>query len=157
MSAVEIGDDDAPYTPEDIRAAVDGARRAQAAVDGLTGRARRSPAAAADWVDEDEETEAEDPDPVDPLRNFAVHLQARMRLLNWTQQDLQDRAAIKTPQIAARAINGTGVDLGLAGRIADLIGLDLGYMIRPYECGTCNGEPPTGYQCLECGTEGERQ
>lgn len=88
-----------------------------------------------------------------PLANFAVHLQARMRALGWDQAQLMERAGIKTPQVAARAINGTGVDLGLAGRIAGAVGGYLATMIGPYSCSTCHGEPPEGYGCLECGTE----
>lgn len=89
--------------------------------------------------------------PHDPLACFSRHLQARMRALGWDQVTLQERAGIKTPQVAARAVNGTGCDLGLAGRIAALIGLDLAAMLGPYQCGTCHGDPPSGYTCLECG------
>jgi hypothetical protein len=91
-----------------------------------------------------------------PLANFAKSLQARMRLLGWDQSDLQEKAGIKTPQIAARAINGTSCDLDLAGRIAALVGTDLAAMIGPYVCGTCDGSPLKGFRCLECEREGER-
>jgi len=90
-----------------------------------------------------------------PLANFSVHLQARMRALGWTQETVQDRAGISA-HIAAKAINGTGCDLALAGQLAALVGVDLAVMIGPYQCRTCNGEPPPGYACLECGTEGAR-
>jgi len=92
----------------------------------------------------------------DPRVNFARHLQARMRLLGWTQDRLQKEAGIKSPQLAARAVNGTGVDLALAGKIAGRVGLPFSVMIGPYECGTCHGAPPSGYRCLECETEGRR-
>jgi hypothetical protein len=87
------------------------------------------------------------------LANFAVHLNARMRALGWDQAKLMERADIKTPQIAARAINGTGCDLGLAERIAAAVGGYLATMIGPYMCSTCTGEPPAGFACLECGAE----
>jgi hypothetical protein len=90
------------------------------------------------------------------VRNFAVHLSARMRALGWDQSSIQDRAGI-TAQTAARAINGTGVGLDLAEKIAVLVGLTLAVMIGPYTCRTCSGEPPHGFACLECGTEGDRQ
>ena len=90
------------------------------------------------------------------VRNFGVHLSARMRALGWDQSALQEHAAI-TPQTAARAINGTGVSLELADKIAALAGLTLAVMTGPYTCGTCAGQPPAGYGCLECGAEGERR
>jgi hypothetical protein len=88
----------------------------------------------------------------DPLRNFAVHLAARMRALGWDQAVLQEKAGISA-HVAAKAINGTGADLGLAGKIAELVGGQLAVMIGPYTCSTCDGTPPKGYRCLECGAE----
>lgn len=93
------------------------------------------------------------PAPQDHLANFGTCLRARMRALGWDQAAIQERAGIKTPQAAARAINGTGVDLGVAARLAALVGLDLAVMLAPYSCATCQGEPPAGYSCLECGAE----
>jgi hypothetical protein len=88
----------------------------------------------------------------DPLACFAVHLTARMRALGWDQAKLQERAGIG-PHVAAKAVNGTGCDLGLAGKLAAVVGGYLAAMIGPYVCGTCCGEPPAGFRCLECGTE----
>lgn len=92
-------------------------------------------------------------DPPGPAANFGAWLRARMRALGWDQATLQERAGIKTPHIAARAINGTGVDLGAAAGIAALVGLELTVMLGPYRCVTCDGQPPAGFACLECGTE----
>jgi len=91
-----------------------------------------------------------------PVRNFAIHLSARMRALGWDQASVQERAGI-TAQTAARAINGTGVSLELAAQLAELTGSALAVMIGPYVCRTCQGEPPAGFGCLECGTEGHRR
>jgi hypothetical protein len=87
-----------------------------------------------------------------PLACFSVHLSARMRALGWDQAKLQERAGIGA-HVAAKAMNGTGCDLALAGRIAALVGGYLAAMIGPYVCGTCEGEPPAGFGCLECGAE----
>lgn len=93
------------------------------------------------------------PEPTpDPLACFSVHLSARMRALGWDQATLQERAGIGA-HIAAKAMNGTGCDLALAGRLAALVGGYLAAMIGPYVCGTCTGEPPRGFACLECGAE----
>lgn len=95
--------------------------------------------------------------PPSALQCFATHLAARMRLLRWDQAQLMEHAGIKTPQIAARAINGTGCDIALAETIAGIVGMDVSDMLQPYVCGTCHGEPPAGFSCLECGAEGERR
>lgn len=89
------------------------------------------------------------------LECFTAHLSARMRLLGWEQAALQERASI-SPQLAAKAINGTGVSLELAEKLAGLVGLTLATMISRYSCSTCSGEPPAGFACLECGAEGSR-
>lgn len=87
-----------------------------------------------------------------PLANFATHLAARMRALGWDQAQLQERAGISA-HVAAKAINGTGCDIGVGERIAAAVGGYLATMIGPYMCVTCAGEPPKGFACLECGTE----
>lgn len=88
----------------------------------------------------------------DPLACFSVHLSARMRALGWDQTRLQERAGI-SPHVAAKAINGNGCDLAVAGKIAAVVGGHLATMIGAYICATCAGEPPAGFGCLECGTE----
>jgi hypothetical protein len=93
--------------------------------------------------------------PGDPLANFAVHLKARMRALGWDQAQLQERAEVSA-HVAAKAVNGTGCDLALAGKIAALVGSGLTAMIGPYRCQTCEGKPPAGFRCMECDKEGPR-
>jgi hypothetical protein len=90
--------------------------------------------------------------PGDPLANFAIHLKARMRALGWDQAQLQKRAEVSA-HVAAKAVNGTGCDLALAGKIAVLAGVDLAVMIGPYACGTCQGNGRAGFICRECGKE----
>ena len=88
----------------------------------------------------------------DALACFAQHLTARMRALGWDQAQLQERAGISA-HVAAKAVNGTGCDLGIAGKIAAVVGGYLATMIGPYMCGTCGGDGRPGFRCLECGTE----
>lgn len=92
----------------------------------------------------------------EPLARFSQHLNARMRALGWTQQDLTGKSGFST-HVTGRAINGTGCDLATAGKLAVLVGSDLVTMISAYVCGTCTGSPPAGFACLECGAEGERR
>lgn len=91
----------------------------------------------------------------DPLAAFALHLKLRMRALGWDQAKLQEVLDI-SGHIAGRAVNGTAVDLGMAGRIAAAVGRELTEMLGEYECGNCQGIPPGGFTCQECGAEGAR-
>lgn len=106
-----------------------------------------------DGGDLDDAVAGDDGQAPDALANFSEHLRARMRALGWDQAQLVQRAGIKTPQLAARAINGTGCDLRLAGRIARVTGGDLAVMIGPYVCGTCDGQGRPGFICRECGKD----
>lgn len=91
-------------------------------------------------------------DTQDAITRFARHLRARMRALGWEQADIEKRAEI-SPRTASFALNGTRCDLPIAEKLARLVGRDLATMLGPYMCGTCTGEPPAGFRCLECGTE----
>lgn len=93
-----------------------------------------------------------EPESQDAITRFARHLRARMRALGWEQADLEKRAEI-SPRTASFALNGTRCDLPVADKLARLVGRDLATMLGPYMCGTCTGEPPAGFRCLECGTE----
>lgn len=93
----------------------------------------------------------------DPLGNFSIHLRARLRALGKDPAWLQDTLSIKSPITITKAVNGTSVELGLAHRIAQAVSTRLTEMLMPYTCGTCEGQPPPGFTCQECGTEGTRQ
>lgn len=91
----------------------------------------------------------------DPLACFSTHLRARMRALGWDTAQLVERSGI-TQITITKAINGSGVSLEIAGKLAALVSSRLVEMIGPYTCGTCEGMPPSGFQCMECSTEGTR-
>lgn len=88
----------------------------------------------------------------DYVASFGSHLRARIRVLGLTHGEVAKRAGM-SGAAASRAINGHGVHLGTAAKIAVIVGSDLLAMLQPYACGTCHGQPPPGYACLECGTQ----
>lgn len=88
----------------------------------------------------------------DAISRFGRHLRGRLRALGWDAAALAERSGLSA-HVTGRAVNGTSVDLATAEKIADLVGSALLAMIGPYRCGTCDGEPPAGFRCLECGTE----
>jgi hypothetical protein len=91
-------------------------------------------------------------DGTDYIARFAQHMKGRMRALGWTTAVLIERSRYSQPTVN-RALNGTGVALDIAAGLADAVGSSLPAMLIPYQCGTCHGEPPAGFSCLECGTE----
>lgn len=84
--------------------------------------------------------------------NFAVHLSAKMRALGLDGIALAEKSGL-TKQAVSRALTGAGVSIGIAEQLAESVGGYLAHMIGPYSCGTCAGEPPKGFSCLECGSE----
>jgi hypothetical protein len=85
-----------------------------------------------------------------------VHLRAKIRALGWTPADLSEKSGLSA-HVTGRALNGNGADLAVAEALAALAGGCLATMIGPYSCTTCQGEPPEGYSCLECGTNAPRR
>jgi hypothetical protein len=92
------------------------------------------------------------PEAPDYVANFGANLRARLRVLGLAHTELAKRAGM-SGGAASRAINGHGVHLGMAAKIAVITGGDLITMLGTYSCGTCGGQPPPGYACLECGTQ----
>jgi hypothetical protein len=93
-----------------------------------------------------------EPDTADAVNRFARHLRGRMRALGWDAAALAKQSGL-SERTVVRAVNGTYADIAAAEKLAELIGSSLAAMIGPYRCATCDGEPPKGYRCLECGTE----
>jgi hypothetical protein len=105
-----------------------------------------------DHQEETMTTTQHDQPPGSAAANFSVHLAARLRALGWTQAHLTDKSGLSA-HVTGRALNGNGIELANAEKIAGLVGSSLPVMIGLYTCGTCTGQPPAGYACLECGTE----
>ena len=101
---------------------------------------------------EDPEPDPGPQDATDYVARFAQHLKGRMSALGWTNATLVDRSGYSGPTIS-RAINGISVALDIAAGLAEVLGSSLPAMLIPYQCGTCHGEPPPGFSCMECGTE----
>ena len=91
-------------------------------------------------------------EPESAVANFAVHLSAKLRALGWDGGKLAEKSGLSQITVT-RAVSGTSVSLEIAEKLAVLVGGYLATMIGPYVCGTCAGEPPKGFACLECGTE----
>lgn len=97
-------------------------------------------------------TVKQDQAPGSAAANLGTHMRAKLRALGWTPADLAEKSGISA-HITGRAINGNGAELSVAEKFAELLGGSLVMMIGPYRCTNCNGEPPAGFSCLECGAE----
>ena len=94
-----------------------------------------------------------DPHPeTDVVAWFSAHARIALRLRGWSKVDLARAAGSQNADVT-RAVNGQACSLALAGRIAAALGRALADMVQPVGCGTCDGSPPAGFSCLECGAE----
>lgn len=90
-----------------------------------------------------------------PLENFAAHVTAGLRAKGWTPQQLAEAVQCNVITVT-KATNANGISMDIAAKMAAALGKTLAMAVGPYECGTCHGEPPQGFRCLECDTEGAR-
>ena len=59
-----------------------------------------------------------------------------------------------SPSTISRAEAGREVWLTAALAIADVLGMTLADMFTPPECTHCDGSPPAGFSCPDCGRVG---
>lgn len=119
----------------------------------IAARVQSQPAATANADDLDDVATRREPEPQGTaVANFAVHLRARMRALGWDSRTLAQKTGL-TQVTVTRAAGGTATGLDIAEKLAAAVSGYLAAMIGPYLCGTCHGEPPPGFSCLECSAE----
>jgi transcriptional regulator with XRE-family HTH domain len=92
----------------------------------------------------------------DEAVNFAVRMNHDLKVRGWKRSDLARKSGLDYAYVNPIA-HGDTVYLGRAAKIAAVLGRTLDEMIQPWGCGTCNGQPPAGFTCNSCGTEGERK
>jgi transcriptional regulator with XRE-family HTH domain len=52
----------------------------------------------------------------------------------------------------SRAENAVGdVNVGTVARLADVLGIPLSDLLAAPSCAVCDGKPPDGYTCNQCG------
>jgi transcriptional regulator with XRE-family HTH domain len=73
----------------------------------------------------------------------------------WSVRELADRSGgVLSPSTITRAERGREIVLGAALAIAGALGLTASELLAEPECARCDGEPPAGFSCPDCGRTG---
>lgn len=92
-------------------------------------------------------------DPVVAL--FAERVRREREVRGWSLRDLAARADV-APSFLSRTENELSCpSLITAVRVARALGVPLGDLVNTPVCANCDGKPPTGFICGECGRKGE--
>jgi transcriptional regulator with XRE-family HTH domain len=94
------------------------------------------------------------PDPIVAL--FAKRLRRERLARSWSLRDLAERADVAISMLSRAENELSCPSLTTAVRVATAFGIPLGDMTGTGVCGNCDGQPPAGFICGECGRKGER-
>jgi transcriptional regulator with XRE-family HTH domain len=84
---------------------------------------------------------------------FARRVLRERRARDWSMRELAGKAGV-SPATVHRAEMGHEVYLSVAVAVGGALGMTLAEMFSPPECGHCDGHPPAGFLCPECGRGG---
>lgn len=86
------------------------------------------------------------------------------RMKGWSQAQLAIELA---PKLGRAPWSRQAVNMGEQGKrswtatevaaVAGLFGVSPGALFEPSNCVTCDGEPPAGFACMECGASAKRE
>jgi transcriptional regulator with XRE-family HTH domain len=83
---------------------------------------------------------------------FGRRLQRERSRRGWSMRDLAARCGEGFSQnTVKRAEDGSDLHLSHAIALATALGTSLDALLAESPCGTCDGMPPTGFICSECG------
>lgn len=73
----------------------------------------------------------------------------------WSIREMAGRSGgVLSPSTITRAERGREIVLGAALAIAGALGIPASEMLAEPECARCDGEPPAGFSCRDCGRTG---
>jgi transcriptional regulator with XRE-family HTH domain len=81
---------------------------------------------------------------------FGRRLQRERESRHWSLREAGDRSGLSASTVM-RAEAGTDMALSGAIRLAGVYGTSLDALLAEGVCGTCDGMPPAGFICSECG------
>ena len=92
-------------------------------------------------------------DPVVAL--FAARLRRMRHARSWSLAALAEKSGVSSAGLSN--IENSKADPGLStvARIARAFDIPLGEMVSDSPCGQCDGKPPAGFICADCGRKGE--
>ena len=68
-----------------------------------------------------------------------------------SMRDLQAKACLSSPSVVSRAEQGFNTTFTTMVAMAAALGVSLDALIAPTVCIICDGMPPAGFTCLNCG------
>lgn len=90
----------------------------------------------------------------------AARVRSIRRSRGWSVQHLADRCAeLGAPELTSRALyvlegpRRRKVTVDEAAIFARVFGVDITTLLTPATCERCNGAPPEGFSCNECGRD----
>jgi transcriptional regulator with XRE-family HTH domain len=81
---------------------------------------------------------------------FGRRLQRERESRHWSLREAGKESGLSASTVM-RAEAGTDMALSGAIRLAQVYGVGLDALLAEAECGTCDGTPPSGFICSECG------
>lgn len=92
-------------------------------------------------------------DPVPELRMFGQRLQRHRLQRGWSLRDLAAKADVASASTINRVENGKGdIWLSAAVKLAAALEVSLDELLAEPVCAKCDGHPPAGFTCNECGS-----
>lgn len=78
-------------------------------------------------------------------------LRRRRQALGWSAAELSERTGVPRNVITNFETCRTGLSIESYVALATALGVELDNMLRPEDCPICEGFPPAGFTCRECG------
>lgn len=85
---------------------------------------------------------------------FGQRARGRRTQLGLNLRQVGDTTGIAISQLSKIERGGGGTTLDAAMRIASALSIPLAYLTGEQPCMCCQGSPPVGMTCQECGTDG---
>jgi transcriptional regulator with XRE-family HTH domain len=82
---------------------------------------------------------------------FGRRIQRERQRRAWNLRELGDKAGGVSANTILRVEDGQNLTLGVAVALAKALGVSLDSLLAEVECETCDGMPPAGFICAECG------
>ena len=85
---------------------------------------------------------------------FGRRIRRERERRGWSMRDLGSKCGVNASTIL-RVEQGRDMALSSAVAVAGALGLGMDWLLAETHCGTCDGMPPAGFICSECGRKGE--
>ena len=85
---------------------------------------------------------------------FGRRIRRERERRGWSMRDLAGKSGLNATTVL-RVEQGRDMALSSAVAVAAALELGMDWLLAETHCGTCDGTPPAGFICSECGRKGE--